>query len=91
MLNPAIIAQLSKARAEKKEAARKDREAEQVLAFKDCEERLTALLATIGDEARAQKRRKCSLQYFQSAIAGLERIVLEIKGLNNVGAGRKCQ
>ncbi|KAI8603270.1 hypothetical protein EDD21DRAFT_42873 [Dissophora ornata] len=46
MLNPSIIAQLSKARAEKKEAARKEREAEQVVAFKECEGRL-ALLGTI--------------------------------------------
>ena len=34
---------------------------------------------------------KCTLQYFQSTITGLERTVLEVKGLNNIAARRTCQ
>lgn len=91
MLKPETILQLNKARAERKEAARKAREAELAAVFIECEKRLAALITVIGDEARAYKRRKCSLKYFQSTIAGLERTLHEVKGLNNVGAGRKCQ
>jgi hypothetical protein len=91
ILSPSLVLQLEKARAEKKEAARKARSSERAAAFRECELRLVSLLVMMGDEAKAKKRRKCTLPYFQSTIAGLERTLLEIKGLNTAKAGRTCQ
>jgi hypothetical protein len=91
ILSPSLVLQLEKARAEKKEAARKARSSERASAFRKCELRLVSLLVIMGDEAKAKKRRKCTLPYFQSTIAGLERTLLKIKGLNTAKAGRTCQ
>lgn len=91
ILSPHLALQLQRARAVQQEAARVARDAENALKFKDCETKLQDLMKSILHEAAAIKRRKCTLQYFQSSIAGLERTLLEVKGLNQVGAGRKCQ
>ncbi|KAI8606020.1 hypothetical protein EDD21DRAFT_349490 [Dissophora ornata] len=91
ILSPHLALQLQRARAVQQEAARVARDAENALKFKDCEAKLQDLMKSILHEAAAIKRRKCTLQYFQSSIAGLERTLLEVKGLNQVGAGRKCQ
>ncbi|KAK3834071.1 MAG: hypothetical protein J3R72DRAFT_452558 [Linnemannia gamsii] len=88
---PLVVLQMELARAEKKAERRKLRESERAIEFNGCEKRLLHLLKSMGDEARATKRRKCTLQYFQSTIADLERTLLGVKGLNTVHAGRKCQ
>ncbi|KAK3836266.1 MAG: hypothetical protein J3R72DRAFT_450473 [Linnemannia gamsii] len=84
---PLVVLQMELARAEKKAERRKLRESERAIEFNG----LLHLLKSMGDEARATKRRKCTLQYFQSTIADLERTLLGVKGLNTVHAGRKCQ
>ena len=88
---PLVVLQMELARAEKKAERRKLRESERAIESNGCEKRLLHLLKSMGDEARATKRRKCTLQYFQSTIADLERTLLGVKGLNTVHAGRKCQ
>jgi len=92
LLSPHLALQLQRSRAEKQEAARVAREAQNAQIFHECERNLEASVLAIAHEVLAKKnRRKCTLQYLQSVVAGLERTLLEVKGLNQVGAGRRCQ
>ena len=88
---PLVVLQLQKARAEKKAERRKLRESERAIEFNECEKRLLDLLKSMDVEARAKKRRKCTLQYFHSTVTDLERALLGVRGLNAVHAGRSCQ
>jgi hypothetical protein len=90
-VSPHLRLQLQKHRAEKRERERSEREVANTLAFEESETKALVLAEQILLEIRAKKRRKCTLQYMQTVVAGLERTLLEVKGLNAVAAGRTCQ
>jgi len=91
MLSPGLLLVLQKQRAETREADRLAKEAENMQAFKEGEAQLMAVLEKIQASIQTAKKRKCSLQYLQETIAVLHNAHLQVKGLNEVGAGRKCQ
>jgi len=90
-LSPQLLLLLQKHRAEKKEAERLAKEAENARAFEEGEAQLRALMEKIDATLRATKKRKCSYQYLQETVAVLHNSYLQVKGLNESGAGRKCQ
>jgi len=83
--------QLQKHRAEARERGRSEREVANALAFEAGETKALVIAETILHEIRARKKRKCNLQYMQTVVAGLERTLLEVRGLNTVAAGHTCQ
>ena len=83
--------QLEKHRSEQRERERSEREVANTLVFEASETKALVTAEAILQEIRAQKKRKCTLQYMQTVVAGLERTLLEVKGLNAVAAGRTCQ
>lgn len=91
LLLPRLLLLLQKQRAEKREVDRLAREAENQQAFKQGEAQLVAILEKIQAAIQTAKKRKCSLQYLQEMIAMLHNTHLQVKGLNEVSAGRKCQ
>lgn len=90
-LSPNLILLLQKERALKREAERVAREQANEQAFQECEAELEQCIARLVDVAKRTRKRKCTLQYFQSTLAGLKHTLLEVQGLNASGAGRKCQ
>jgi len=90
-LPPHILLLLQNERAAKREAARTAREEANEQAFQDCEAELEDTIMKLVSVARATKKRKCTLEYFQSTLAGLKHTLLEVQGLNTARAGRKCQ
>ena len=91
LLSPRLLLLLQKQRAETREADRLAKEAENMRAFEDGEAQLMDILEKIQATIQTAKKRKCSLQYLQETIAVLHNAHLQVKGLNEVGAGRKCQ
>ncbi|KAI8594609.1 hypothetical protein EDD21DRAFT_393290, partial [Dissophora ornata] len=91
MLSPRLLLLLQKQRAETREDNRLAKEVENMRAFEHGEEQLMAILEKIQATVQTVKKRKCSLQYLQETIAVLHNAHLQAKGLNEVGAGRKCQ
>jgi hypothetical protein len=90
-ISPHLRLQLQKHRAEAQERERSEREVANALAFEAGETKALVIAETILQEIRARKKRKCNLQYMQTVVAGLERTLLEVRGLNTVAAGRTCQ
>lgn len=91
MLSPQLLLLLQRERATKRQADLLAKEAENAQAFEDGEAELMALLEKIYHALEAKKKRKCSLQYLQETVALLHSAYLQVKGLNESGAGRKCQ
>ena len=91
LLSPHVRLQLQAMRAENQEAQKRAREAETEKAFQECERELEDALKKLGVIVCDKKKRQCTLQYFQSAVAGLKNTMLDVQGVNAVGAGRKCQ
>ena len=91
LLSPHVRLQLQAMRAENQEAQKRAREAETEKAFQECERELEDPWKKLGDIIRDKKKRRCTLQYFQSAMAGLKNTMLDVQGVNAAGAGRKCQ
>lgn len=90
-LPPNIILLLQRQWAVKREAERVAREKANEQAFQECEAELEQCVTKLVHMAKGTKKRKCTLQYFQSTLAGLKHTLLEVQGLNAAGAGRKCQ
>ena len=86
-----ILLLLEKQRAEKREADMLAKETENARAFEEDEAQLVALLKKIHAALLATKKSKCSFHYLQETIALLHNAYLQVKGLNESGAGRKCQ
>jgi hypothetical protein len=91
ILSPQLLVLLQRQRAEKREADLLAKAAENARAFRDGEEQLMALFKKIYEVLSATKKRKCSFQYLQETIALLHSAYLQVKGLNESDAGRKCQ
>jgi hypothetical protein len=91
ILSPQLLLLLQRQRAEKRNADLLAKEAKNARAFEEGEAQLKVLLEKIGTAIWATKKRKCSLQYLQETIALLHNTYLQVKGLNESGAGRKCQ
>jgi hypothetical protein len=81
--------------AEQNEARKRAMEEERNERWRSCELELMELWfqggKEIGVDTEDKKRRKCSLEYMESAVALLKQTVGELKGINEVGAGRRCQ
>ena len=90
-ISPYLRLQLQKHQAEERERERSEREVANTLAFEANETKALVIAERILHEIRARKKRNCTLQYMQTVVAGLERTLLEVKGLNAVAAGRTCQ
>ncbi|KAG0023691.1 hypothetical protein BGZ80_008462 [Entomortierella chlamydospora] len=90
-LPPAILLLLHRQRAEKADQERIAREKEQEQELMDLEADLKTMISEIGIAAGSTKKRKCTLEYFRSTVAGVRKTLLEVKGLNAVQAGRRCQ
>lgn len=90
-LSPAILLLLHRQRAEKAEQKRITRENEQERELKDLEADLRSMISEIAVAAGSTKKRKCTLEYFQNTVAGVRKTLLEVKGLNAVQAGQRCQ
>ena len=91
ILSPQLLVLLQRQRTEKREADLLAKAAENARAFRDGEEQLMALFKKIYEVLSATKKRKRSFQYLQETIASLHSTYLQVKGLNESGAGRKCQ
>ena len=55
------------------------REAQIQEAFQECERELEGALRKLEDIDQNKKKRRCTLQYFQSAVAGLKSILLDVQ------------
>ncbi|KAG0165615.1 hypothetical protein DFQ30_008246, partial [Apophysomyces sp. BC1015] len=87
-LPPAIRLLLHRQRAETAEQRRIAREKEQEQELKDLEADLKDMISEIVIAAGSTKKRKCTVEYFQTTIAGVRKTLLEVKGLNTVQAGQ---
>ncbi|KAG0164097.1 hypothetical protein DFQ30_010518, partial [Apophysomyces sp. BC1015] len=67
------------------------REKEQGQKLKDLEADLKDMISEIVIAADSTKKRKCTLEYFQTTVAGVRKTLLEVKSLNAVQAGQRCQ
>ncbi|KAI7821853.1 hypothetical protein BC939DRAFT_454667 [Gamsiella multidivaricata] len=90
-LPPAILLLLHRQRAEKAEQKRIAKEKEQEQELQDLEADLKNMISEIVIAASSTKKRKCTLEYSQTTIVGVRKTLLEVKGLNTVQAGQRCQ
>ena len=91
LLSPQLRLLIQRQMAAKKEADRLAKAAEYTQVFNNGEDELVTLLEKTGTAIVAIKKRKCSLQYLQQTIAAPHNVYLQVKGLNEQAAGRKCQ
>ncbi|KAI1316894.1 hypothetical protein EDD11_009384, partial [Mortierella claussenii] len=90
-LSLAILLLLHRQRAEQAEKSRVAREKQQEQELEDLEADLRDMISEIVIAAGSTKKRKCTLEYFQSTVAGVRKTLLEVKGLNAVQAGQRSQ
>ena len=61
--------------------------------FEDCERELQTLWMELGKVINpliSAKKKRCILEYMQGAVAGLKATVRDVKGIDVISAGRKC-
>ncbi|KAG0195928.1 hypothetical protein BGX28_000358 [Mortierella sp. GBA30] len=90
IIPPHIQLLIQAERAKEREAQKRKREEEVKESFKECDAKLKELWFMLGRDIFEGKR-KCTLSYMQAAVATLENARREVKGVNEIGAGRKCQ
>lgn len=78
-------------RAKEREARKRKHEEEVAEAFKDCDARLKEIWVTMGNYIIKDVNRKCTLDYMRATVATLENACRDLKGVNEIGAGRRCQ
>ncbi|KAF9433891.1 hypothetical protein BGZ76_008837, partial [Entomortierella beljakovae] len=88
------------------EAAKRKREEKLAEEFEECEKDLRELWVKMGiavfgslrnmtmdndNIIQESKKRKCTIEYFKGAVALMKQTTREVIGINEVGAGRRCQ